>query len=292
MGFLRDFSIQANNPELTGVVEKYDSLSGAISRSFHFPTENLIIFWKDCYIPICYTYEFPVLLPEILELLEGVMSEEKGHLSVTFPADTFRGCWTVDWENGRLCLHGQWDSVGGQCGDRLKLVPDLQLSRSQFLSEWRRPLVVVLDALHETGHSKATLPELETLETMIAELPKDGVHYSTLRATGGSLSSLPATAKETRTSILLSAQRALVGRIFPKLGRVDISWASGAIELMFFLTDPPTDDDKDSMTTMEAEMDADFFPEFVTSSTIHVGQADLTQRGQVCIFARGPSMLE
>lgn len=181
MSFLCDFSIQAGSPELTGHFDKHDELDEAITRTFEFPTEHIIIFWKDCYIPICYKYEFQTMIYDLLSLLEAIASTDEGHKRVVWSPDTFHSYWTVDWESSKLSIHAEWDTVGGQCHERLVLIPTLGLQKEQFLCEWRRPLTVVLDGLMGAGHSENSLPELTFLKRVISMIPGDGVHYSTFR---------------------------------------------------------------------------------------------------------------
>lgn len=49
----------------------------------------------------------------------------------------------------------------------------------------------------------------------------------------------------------LSAQRALLGEVFPTLEAVDLSCRADAIELHFFLSAPPTEEDLESMSCVE-----------------------------------------
>lgn len=91
-----------------------------------------------------------------------------------------------------------------------------------------------------------------------------------------------------RTQVLLAAQMALLGEVFPLLDEVDISWEPGAIHLRFFLSANPTDEDKDSMSVIETEMYA-HFPNEKISYEYKVGKANTFERGEACIFARRPN---
>lgn len=85
----------------------------------------------------------------------------------------------------------------------------------------------------------------------------------------------------------LSAQRALLGEVFPALDQVDLSCEPGVIELHFFLSAPPTEDDLESISCIETEMTADYYPEVEIRSVYSVVDKNvLGPRGHVCIFAR------
>ena len=90
---------------------------------------------------------------------------------------------------------------------------------------------------------------------------------------------------DTRATILLSAQRALLGEVFPTLNKVYVSWGPGSIKLTFLLSEPPNEKDKDSMSSIETEMLADFFPDREVSSDFSVGKRN-DESETVCIFAR------
>jgi hypothetical protein len=90
-----------------------------------------------------------------------------------------------------------------------------------------------------------------------------------------------------RTRILLSVQSALVGEIFPGLRQVDISWDSSQVCLTFFMDRVPDDDDRESISSIEGEMLADLYPEFLVSSTV-VLPGEQSARGTQCIFAVRP----
>lgn len=86
----------------------------------------------------------------------------------------------------------------------------------------------------------------------------------------------------------LSAQRALLGEVFPTLDRVDLSCEPGLITLHFFLAEVPTEEDLESISCIETEMLADYL-EVEIRTVYSVGtRVPLESRGQVCIFARRP----
>ena len=90
-----------------------------------------------------------------------------------------------------------------------------------------------------------------------------------------------------RVEVLLNAQRALVGEVFPNLNEVDISWDTKSINLKFFLSSSLTEEDEESISAIETELNSDF-PDDKISHDCVVGDKRNSQRGTVCIFARRP----
>ena len=98
--------------------------------------------------------------------------------------------------------------------------------------------------------------------------------------------------KELRTSVLLSVQRALLLEIFPSTSSIYARISRDAVELEWFVDGPISDNDRNSVTTVEAEIDADFGPGFLATSRIIEGTGRGVHRDRnpmvVCVFARRP----
>lgn len=88
-----------------------------------------------------------------------------------------------------------------------------------------------------------------------------------------------------RPTLLLAIQSALVGEIFPALAAVDISWDEQRVEIVFYVDEKLSDDDHDSISSVEAEMTA-HINDKVVSSEIVVGKRSGVSREAVCVFAR------
>lgn len=88
-----------------------------------------------------------------------------------------------------------------------------------------------------------------------------------------------------RAKILLTAQAALVGEIFPLLRKVSISWGPDFLVLTYHVDAELSGDDRDSITSIEAEMAADL-PDFEISSEIILPSVWHEERDGQCIFAR------
>ena len=96
--------------------------------------------------------------------------------------------------------------------------------------------------------------------------------------------------KKHRPRILLSAQSALLGEIFPALQEIDVSWSDHTITLLFFVDQNHTEEDIESINCIESEMIAHFSDSEKIEIVSNVIVDDLCpeNRGEVCVFARRP----
>lgn len=172
------FSIQACDPETTGKHDENDSsISEASEYAFQYPTENAILFWGDCYIPLCYKYEVGKVVDEILYLLGVLSNADRGHEIFNWGLDTFKATWTLDWGDNVLELTSSWMSVRGPCLERLKAAPRIQIHKLDFICEWRKLLEKLLLGLKQSGYDETQIPEMTELSQAISAIPEDGRHY-------------------------------------------------------------------------------------------------------------------
>ncbi len=66
---------------------------------------------------------------------------------------------------------------------------------------------------------------------------------------------------ELRSRLLLSAQRALLGEVFPALRAVTIRWSKDAIALRAYVDGELLDDDAESLSCIATELTADLWQE-------------------------------
>ena len=71
-----------------------------------------------------------------------------------------------------------------------------------------------------------------------------------------------------RARVLLSAQRALLGEVFPALESVWLRIELDGVELFWCVDGPLSSEDRESMSSVEAEMQADFDAQFTIESTV------------------------
>ena len=87
-----------------------------------------------------------------------------------------------------------------------------------------------------------------------------------------------------RDHILLAAQSALLGEVFPGLLAVDMSWTFKLVEFTFFVVAELNEIDRESVSSVEAEMSA-HLPGVDLLSHVIVGDPGGHNRGQACVFA-------
>src|SRR5579859_278584 len=71
-----------------------------------------------------------------------------------------------------------------------------------------------------------------------------------------------------RTTALLSVQRALLGEIFPSLESLWLRIEPEGVELLWCVDGALSPQDRDSISSVEAEMQADFDERFVIRSAV------------------------
>jgi len=172
------FSVQAGNPKRSEHhAENYDSMSEAVEKAFDFYSENATVFWNDCYFRLCYKYEISTLLDDLMLLLEMLLTETEGHEVFNWGIDTFDASWTMDWSSDWLRVTSEWKAVSGPCLSRLRSQPTIEVSKIDFVCEWRRLLTTVLEGLRHCGYTETNLPEMEKLCELLSRIPEDGIHY-------------------------------------------------------------------------------------------------------------------
>jgi hypothetical protein len=57
--------------------------------------------------------------------------------------------------------------------------PNIVIKRTDFLEEWRRPLMVIAAGLNEAGYDAANLPGMERLQDVVRKIGRCGILYRT-----------------------------------------------------------------------------------------------------------------
>lgn len=173
-----DFFIQTGNPYSSNIMEVNDKkLSEAIESVFPMNTENLILFWKHIGIPLSYKYDISYMIDDILMLLQRIQSESKGEVSIHWLPDTFRADWKVSWKEEVILIEATWENL---VGDLQKLLTDaktVEITKEEFLSEWKMLLEVVMKALKNAGYHQQMEEEYEKLAKIFCGIGRYGVLY-------------------------------------------------------------------------------------------------------------------
>jgi hypothetical protein len=93
-----------------------------------------------------------------------------------------------------------------------------------------------------------------------------------------------------RARVLLSMQRALLGEVFPSLRAVWVEWSEREIRIRWIVDQEVSGADRESISSVEAEVQADFDADvFVGSETLERRAPEpILERG-TCVFARRES---
>lgn len=173
------FRIQASNPILTCQYHPDDdTISEAVERIYRFDTENAILFWAGCCIPLCYKYEVSRLIEPLLSLLDKILGAPRGEEVTIWGLDTFYAKWALSWEGDSLTLTAEWASVSGACLECLRENPTIVMSKVDFVCEWKMLMETVLLGLKKCGYREEQVPTLVALERITRQIPEYGVLYN------------------------------------------------------------------------------------------------------------------
>ena len=174
------FQIQAGNPQITGRFDPDDkTVRAAMETVFEFPTENAIVFWQNCFFPICYKYELSWMIEDLLELLYALLNSANGSQRVFWSPDTLHGEWKVSWESDRIRIETDWEELRGPCLEKLNSDYNvLSLPKHDFLCEWKMVLETVSSALIGSGYGTKQLRDFKQLNSICTRIPSSGVIYS------------------------------------------------------------------------------------------------------------------
>ncbi len=173
------FCIQISNPRTVPCKsKKFDDLSDAIEEVYPMYTEDLYIQWNHISIRLEYKYDISVIIQDILEMLKTVLASEQGSHKVMFGSNTFCANWELEWDSEEMLIKSNWSGVMGDIENILNERSKLNISKKQFLSEWKmllRRIILDLENLElsfEDSHDWELLKELES------SITGSGVFYS------------------------------------------------------------------------------------------------------------------
>ena len=110
-------------------------------------------------------------------MVNTLLSEANGAMEIHWPSNTFASIWKLQWNKDCLTIDSDWSCVIGGTEKLLTMVGNLQLSRIEFIAEWKKLLVIVADALRQSGYTEAQIGEMRELKDVIAKIPSFGLLY-------------------------------------------------------------------------------------------------------------------
>lgn len=171
------FSIQASRPRTTAKHDAEDStLDEAIQTAFPLHTEAAFLCWDNCFIPLSYKYDISLMILDIIGMLESIIEQPSGPLHIDWASNTFAATWDIDWGRENVRIRSEWHSVVGENRPQ-DLAPTMELSRHDFISEWRELLLRAAEGLSECAYGSSTIAELTRLQALLERMPRSGVLY-------------------------------------------------------------------------------------------------------------------
>jgi len=173
-----NFYIQASNPRFQDSINIYDeSLSDAIESVFPLNTENAILVWNYISIPLSYKYDISYMIEDILQLLDELQNKEKGELRINWLPDTFRCDWLIKWSAENMEIQSKWEGTVGHLENILNQKSNMQLSKTLFISEWKRVLGIVITGLKSCGYSEDKIQHMAQLIERYESINEEGQLY-------------------------------------------------------------------------------------------------------------------
>lgn len=174
------FSIQASSPRFMAQFDAEDtSLSDAIQTISVLETERAVLVWNWIYVPLTYKYDLSLMVDDVLGMIEAMISEPCGNRRIQWPSNTFAATWDIEWDSETVSVQAEWTCVLGDTEAMLAAKPNIVIKRTDFLEEWRRPLMVIAAGLNEAGYDAANLPGMERLQDVVRKIGRCGILYRT-----------------------------------------------------------------------------------------------------------------
>jgi len=171
------FAIQAGNPQTNEPNIFESSLSEAIETVFPLYTENAFLCWNHIYIPLSYKYDLSYMINDILIMLDKIMSDETGCLTIHWLPDTFRCDWQVKWNSNELVVESNWECTVGDLEKLLNESGSITLPKDVFINEWKRILENLISGLKAHGYTPNILPEMNYLISIKNLIKGPGIYY-------------------------------------------------------------------------------------------------------------------
>lgn len=87
-----------------------------------------------------------------LILLCALQSNNIGKMRISWLPDTFRCDWLVEWEDGEVRIHSNWEYTVGHLENILNEKNRVDVLIDDFLNEWKEVLGIVIRGLEHCGY--------------------------------------------------------------------------------------------------------------------------------------------
>lgn len=123
----------ASTPRLTGVAA---DLADAVGGMYAAEAEDAVLVWNQVPIRLTYRYDIPVLLDDLVPLLEEVRRPEFTAAEVFWGSDTFSAEWKLAREGDHVRIRARWYSTRGNHESSLTERGDVTVGVKEFVSAW------------------------------------------------------------------------------------------------------------------------------------------------------------
>lgn len=170
--------IQAGNPRTTGEFDPEDqSLGEAVETCFAVNTETALLSWSSTLVPLDYKYCLSTLLEDILLMLNTLIDNDQGRFENHWPSNDFRSQWVMRWRDDELTITAKWEAVVGNTEAILNRTGPLNLSKLEFVREWKAVLERIIDGLDTCGYDVHAITAIADLKATHQRIDDYGVLY-------------------------------------------------------------------------------------------------------------------
>jgi hypothetical protein len=172
------FGIQVSNPRVSGEKDPQDeTLDECVETSFLLDTEMALIEWLGVFIPLHYKYSISTMLLDILMMLQVLLDKQDGELDITWPSNDFGSRWIMCWQGDHLTIDAQWKCVIGKTESLLNSLGVLEVSKHEFICEWKPLLGMVINGLNKCGYNKSNMRDFKKLKDIYTRIDGTGLLY-------------------------------------------------------------------------------------------------------------------
>jgi hypothetical protein len=172
------FYLQASNPRtIHATSEDDDQIAEAMETVFHIWTENAIMIWDGVHVPLGYKYTLSCMIDDILVMLDELLRPGDGTFHVRWPVQEFEVTWDMAWQGDELEIRSEWGTTPGDTRSLLVDRKAIVVSKAEFITEWRQPLLTILHAIRDAGYDESRLRNLANLQRVCDAISKPGILY-------------------------------------------------------------------------------------------------------------------
>ena len=172
------FRIQVCNPQFCrNEDDEVESLRDAVEASFEWPTEDAIFQWNQVCFRVEYKYDLSVLVEDVLDMLQCLLSSSQGQRTIVFGSDTFNARWNMHWSAGHLSIRPIWRSMAGPKELPAAVRETLEVEIGEFTAEWKLLLLKIIEALKASGFWVNCEEEFRRLREIESKISNVGQLY-------------------------------------------------------------------------------------------------------------------